>query len=371
MDSTIPATDAVDLVKCQKCKYRGPQNTFPISMKPGGGYLKRCQTCLDKREAYARKQAGTSSKRTQNATGDGSSAIAKCRLCDYQGRQDSFPLKLLARDGGENSYSSLCQSCIEKRRPHWKQQSELRKEHRQLLKAAEKTPNVEPSTFVPAKRIPSNHPSLVKFLPMDFSETRWQALSEIYVTDIQTQMRHIQNHAQGRDFAVWGSEEDLPYTVFAPYSIWSPAEKNQFFHAVTRHSRFRPDLIAAEVKTKTEVEVMVFLEALEGAKSRRPAEGLVFEPAIRLDDSMIQQEEILSSRLEHIERGAKRALVQDENESAVNPAKRRRVMMPDMELHRDRLRLVSKFIRSKYIPTPVRFKPLTSPLTRHPYSVSY
>ena len=44
---------------------------------------------------------------------------------------------------------------------------------------------------------------------------------------------------------------------------WTPAEHDAFFRAVSVHSRWRPDLIAACVPTRTEWEVWMYLEALE------------------------------------------------------------------------------------------------------------
>lgn len=46
-------------------------------------------------------------------------------------------------------------------------------------------------------------------------------------------------------------------------SSWTPAEQDAFFRAVSVHSRWRPDLIAACVPTRTEWEVWMYLEALE------------------------------------------------------------------------------------------------------------
>ena len=46
-------------------------------------------------------------------------------------------------------------------------------------------------------------------------------------------------------------------------STWTPAEHDALFRAVAVHSRWRPDLVAACVPTKTEWEVWMYLEALE------------------------------------------------------------------------------------------------------------
>jgi uncharacterized protein YdaU (DUF1376 family) len=47
------------------------------------------------------------------------------------------------------------------------------------------------------------------------------------------------------------------------FSSWTPAEHDAFFRAISVHSRWRPDLIAACVPSKTEWEVWTYLEALE------------------------------------------------------------------------------------------------------------
>ena len=50
--------------------------------------------------------------------------------------------------------------------------------------------------------------------------------------------------------------------VHAP-SSWTPAEHDAFFRAVSVHSRWRPDLIAACIPTKSEWDVWMYLETLE------------------------------------------------------------------------------------------------------------
>ncbi|RPD62523.1 hypothetical protein L226DRAFT_610938 [Lentinus tigrinus ALCF2SS1-7] len=52
-------------------------------------------------------------------------------------------------------------------------------------------------------------------------------------------------------------------SFLAPRAFWSAEEKDAFFHGLAVHSRFRPDLIAEEIKTKTLADVCVYIALLE------------------------------------------------------------------------------------------------------------
>ena len=57
-------------------------------------------------------------------------------------------------------------------------------------------------------------------------------------------------------------------TIVGPFkSIWCPIDKSAFFASLSRHSRFRPDLIAQEIN-KTEGEVLDYLDLLGSAEKR-------------------------------------------------------------------------------------------------------
>ncbi|KAI6100544.1 hypothetical protein F5141DRAFT_1139332 [Pisolithus sp. B1] len=95
---------------------------------------------------------------------------------------------------------------------------------------------------------------------------------------------------------------------------WTPAEKNAFFRALSAYSRWRPDLIAAAVPTRSVWEVDLYLAALEeGAECLDRAEkgdgylsdfdldeedsgsDLELEPAHEVSDAWVAVEETLAS----------------------------------------------------------------------------
>lgn len=58
-------------------------------------------------------------------------------------------------------------------------------------------------------------------------------------------------------------EHHLAPSFFAPNAFWTVKEKDQFFHALSVHSRLRPDLIAEEIGTKTLADVCAYIDMLE------------------------------------------------------------------------------------------------------------
>ena len=83
-----------------------------------------------------------------------------------------------------------------------------------------------------------------------------------YFVDLSEHVRDTLEHYQGRD------KEPLPPSFFPPSSYWTSQEKDAFFHGLVIHSRLRPDLIAAEIKTKSVMDVCIYLDMLEDAASR-------------------------------------------------------------------------------------------------------
>lgn len=129
-----------------------------------------------------------------------------------------------------------------------------------------------------------------------------------YVDHLRDHLIHTQRHANGLDEAVWGGSEDEDYllpTIFLPSALWTLQEKRLFFHAVTRHSRFRPDLIASSIRTKSIIEVCVYLDALETGRksvgSRGDDDGEhLFEPALETSEAVIAFEETQASVLKKV-----------------------------------------------------------------------
>ncbi|KII95509.1 hypothetical protein PLICRDRAFT_170153 [Plicaturopsis crispa FD-325 SS-3] len=85
-----------------------------------------------------------------------------------------------------------------------------------------------------------------------------------YISHYQKHVSQFQRHLIGSD------GPDLPPFYLPPAGHWTPAEKNSFFHALSIHSRLRPDLIAECIKTKTVVDVCVYIDALESAQNSGP-----------------------------------------------------------------------------------------------------
>ncbi|TFY79985.1 hypothetical protein EWM64_g4024 [Hericium alpestre] len=57
----------------------------------------------------------------------------------------------------------------------------------------------------------------------------------------------------------------------SPTGCWTASEKAAFFYALSIYSRLRPDLIAAHIRSKTVVDVVVYLEYLRQASKDTPA----------------------------------------------------------------------------------------------------
>jgi hypothetical protein len=83
--------------------------------------------------------------------------------------------------------------------------------------------------------------------------------------------------------------------------LWTAEEKDHFFHALGVHSRLRPDLIAACVGTKNEVEVLEYLSLLaDGSKKTASSEECIratLYSAREVSDSWITWEEGNAKRL--------------------------------------------------------------------------
>ena len=66
-------------------------------------------------------------------------------------------------------------------------------------------------------------------------------------------------------------------SIFPPAAYWTADEKDAFFHALAHHSALRPDLIAAEIGSKTAVDVCAHAALLRGG-----AQATETEPGISL-----------------------------------------------------------------------------------------
>ncbi|PCH40213.1 hypothetical protein WOLCODRAFT_150249 [Wolfiporia cocos MD-104 SS10] len=107
-------------------------------------------------------------------------------------------------------------------------------------------------------------------------------------------LAHINDHIEHTRSVLAGNDghRPLPPSYFAPYAYWTSVEKAAFFHALSIHSRLRPDLIAEEVKTKTVADVCIYLDMLEeGARTTAPMSRRDFPAAIEVSDKWIEFEE--------------------------------------------------------------------------------
>jgi hypothetical protein len=119
-----------------------------------------------------------------------------------------------------------------------------------------------------------------------------------YVAQFRVHQKIVQAHLKG----VLNDEQPLLPTFFPPSSYWSSDEKNLFFHGLAVYSRFRPDLIAESIKTKTILDVCLYLDNLQTASSCIPSDihGSLtgsLEPAMEVSSAWIQNEEKFAAAL--------------------------------------------------------------------------
>ncbi|WVR09223.1 hypothetical protein IAU60_006286 [Kwoniella sp. DSM 27419] len=80
-------------------------------------------------------------------------------------------------------------------------------------------------------------------------------------------LHHLDSHITSARRHVFGTSteyERVDVTIVPPSNaFWDPSEKALFFASLRRHSRFRPDLIAAEIPSKSATEVEWYLDLLE------------------------------------------------------------------------------------------------------------
>lgn len=117
-----------------------------------------------------------------------------------------------------------------------------------------------------------------------------------YVAQFRLHQNFVQAHLKG-------AEQSLLPAFFPPSSYWTAQEKDLFFHGLAVYSRFRPDLIAESIKTKTTFDVCLYLDILQTASSRMiPSEvhgsfRSSLEPAMEVSNIWIQNEEQIAAAL--------------------------------------------------------------------------
>jgi len=90
-----------------------------------------------------------------------------------------------------------------------------------------------------------------------------QPLNPKYFSHLLDNISDTQDHLAGND------NTTLSPSLLSPGALWTPQEKNAFFHALSVYSRFRPDLISHEIKTKSVSEVCNYLSVLQLAASQQ------------------------------------------------------------------------------------------------------
>lgn len=107
-----------------------------------------------------------------------------------------------------------------------------------------------------------------------------------YATKFRQHLAEVKAHLAGID-------EDLLPSYIPPTGYWTPSEKEVFFHSLCVYSRFRPDLIAACIGTKTVLDVCTYIDALAGALSQNQdlLSRADLEGAMEVSDAWIQWEE--------------------------------------------------------------------------------
>ena len=88
----------------------------------------------------------------------------------------------------------------------------------------------------------------------------------VYLTE------YLADHISSTHHHLTGTPDHLepPYTpsFYPPTGYWTSSEKALFFHALTVHSRLRPDLIAASIGTKSTADVAIYLSLLRQGATR-------------------------------------------------------------------------------------------------------
>lgn len=108
-----------------------------------------------------------------------------------------------------------------------------------------------------------------------------------YVTHLSKHLDYVRAHLAGKD-----KSGRLPPSFLSPSAHWTSAEKDIFFHALAIYSRLRPDLIAEEIKTKTVVDVCLYIHCLEdGVHATGPTPRKDFQIAMQVSDAFVALEE--------------------------------------------------------------------------------
>lgn len=154
---------------------------------------------------------------------------------------DDSPAAMNRRNSRKESPGARADSDGEKRRT-WKRRSPLKRSRWEA--ACSQDPDDTPRPF---KRIKGN-------------------INRQYVALLNADIE------DARDRYVPHPWPELPSSQFG-LTFWTPEEKHSFFEALARLGRHKPDLIAARLETKSEMEVRQYIDLLERAKRERRRGG--------------------------------------------------------------------------------------------------
>ncbi|KAG8835407.1 hypothetical protein FRC17_003582 [Serendipita sp. 399] len=113
-------------------------------------------------------------------------------------------------------------------------------------------------------------------------------------------LSHAHRHFYARKPSKTSIESDLSSSLLPPNAFWTSEEKELFFRSLSRHSKLRPDLIAADVGTlfgeekkgkKTVVDVIAYIALLE--------EGLKSSSSAFVNDEGTQEDDVDEGGLSH------------------------------------------------------------------------
>ncbi|KAL0579060.1 hypothetical protein V5O48_002953 [Marasmius crinis-equi] len=118
--------------------------------------------------------------------------------------------------------------------------------------------------------------------------------TKTYFNDFQEHLHTLQKHLAG------ANDKPFSSSFIAPSGYWTPSEKERFFHSLSVHTRFRPDLIALDVKSKSATDVCIYLAVLEQASAQAHPIRNELDIAMMVPDSWVNAEEGEAERLEDV-----------------------------------------------------------------------
>nr|GAT56366.1 predicted protein [Mycena chlorophos] len=129
-----------------------------------------------------------------------------------------------------------------------------------------------------------------------------------YTADFEFHRSQFRAHILGT------TSNPLPASFILPTGYWSSSEKDAFFHALQVHSRLRPDLIAADIKTKSVVDVCAYIDLLVHASAQSappPSFRESLKCAMDMSDAWIEYEEVQAKGLLEAEYQQEHKAVED------------------------------------------------------------